>query len=200
VKILAINGSPRAGGNTETLTDAVLRGAAANGANTERIDLRRYSVHPHLGCKRCLMPESGTCVKPDDFPLLRRKVEEASMVLLATPLYWYTYSAQMKAFLDRWACDIFGFSEKVRGKMGVLLHVRGEKDPKAAEPLVESIKLGFSEIGIDYRGEISAVGNDIGEVAKDHEALQKAEKWGMQLSLMTPRPREQVVCRLLQEE
>ena len=99
MKILAIVGSPRSKGNTDYLVDQALEEAVKVGTETEKIVLSQYKVNPCLGHDDCASFES--CPQKDDAGWILDKFREADGVMLATPVYYYNVSAQMKAFIDR---------------------------------------------------------------------------------------------------
>jgi multimeric flavodoxin WrbA len=99
LKILAIVGSPRPKGNTSYLVDQALEEAARLGAQVEKIILSQYVVNPCLGHDNCASLKS--CTQKDDTNWILDRFREADGVILATPVYWYNVSAQMKAFIDR---------------------------------------------------------------------------------------------------
>jgi multimeric flavodoxin WrbA len=100
LQVLGIVGSPRKGGNTETLIDAVLSGAQEAGAWTEKVLLRDLEIGPCRACDAC--QRTGMCVQEDDMPALLEKMKHSSVWVLGTPVYWWGPTAQFKAFLDRW--------------------------------------------------------------------------------------------------
>ncbi|MGD8521224.1 MAG: flavodoxin family protein [Desulfobacterales bacterium] len=98
-KIVAIYGSPRRKGNTATLLREAIRGARESGADVEEIVLRDLKISPCLeiyGCK-----ESGECAIKDDFQKVRDQILAARGLMLASPVFFYTVSAHMKIFMDR---------------------------------------------------------------------------------------------------
>ena len=99
-KVLGIVGSPRRGGNTETLVDAVLAGAEEAGAQVEKVLLRDLEIAPCLACDGC--QGTGACVQEDDMAPLLTKMQASQIWVLGTPIYWWGPTAQFKAFLDRW--------------------------------------------------------------------------------------------------
>jgi len=99
LKLLAIVGSPRLNGNTSYLVDQALGEAAKLGAQTEKVILSQYKVNPCLGHENCASFDS--CLQKDDAGWILDRFCEADGVILATPVYWYNVSAQMKAFIDR---------------------------------------------------------------------------------------------------
>ena len=99
MKLLAIVGSPRLKGNTNYLVEQALGEAAKLGAQTEKLVLSQYEVNPCLGHADCASFDS--CQQKDDAGWILDRFCEADGVILATPVYWYNVSAQMKAFIDR---------------------------------------------------------------------------------------------------
>lgn len=99
MKIVAIVGSPRPTGNTSLLVDQALQGAAAHGCETEKIMLCQYKVNPCLGHDRC--STFPACKQQDDVPWILEKFSNADGIILATPVYYYNMTAQMKTFIDR---------------------------------------------------------------------------------------------------
>ena len=99
--ILGLQGSPRKGGNTDTLLGAFLEKAGQAGAAVKTIQVARAGIVPCKGCGYC--ETHGTCVIADDpmstelFGLLR----QADLVVAATPVYFYGISAQLKVLIDR---------------------------------------------------------------------------------------------------
>ncbi|MHA1138485.1 MAG: flavodoxin family protein [Candidatus Thorarchaeota archaeon] len=100
MKILVINGSPRKGGNTESLLDAMIAGAEDAGATVLNVELRTLNVSPCRACDAC--QKTGICVQKDDIHDLISKMEVCEVWILGTPVYWWGPTAQLKAFIDRW--------------------------------------------------------------------------------------------------
>ena len=99
MKVLGILGSPRRGGNSETLLKAFLQGAAAGGAEVEEVLLRDLKISPCLEIYHCF--KDGTCPIKDDMRELYGKLLAADVVVLATPVFFYGVSAQAKTMIDR---------------------------------------------------------------------------------------------------
>lgn len=100
VRVLGISGSPHRRGNTEQLLDRFLEGAADAGGETEKIILSTLDYHSCRGCNAC--HKTGVCIMEDDLiPILTKKVPEADIVALASPIYSMSVTAEMKAFIDR---------------------------------------------------------------------------------------------------
>src|SRR5512141_1183654 len=100
-KILILKGSPRERGNSATLAERTAAGARAAGAEVESIYLHGLDIRPCDACDLCLEPGSG-CVIEDDMQPLYPRLAEADVIVLASPVYWFTFSAQLKLCMDRW--------------------------------------------------------------------------------------------------
>ena len=98
-KIVAIYGSPRRKGNTATLLREAIRGARESGADVEEIVLRDLKISPCLEIYGCM--QSGECAIKDDFQKVRDQILAARGLMLASPVFFYTVSAHMKTFMDR---------------------------------------------------------------------------------------------------
>ncbi|HPN14010.1 MAG TPA: flavodoxin family protein [Spirochaetota bacterium] len=99
MRVLGIYGSPRAGGNTDLLLDRVLEGAASAGAEVARIYVRDMSFDGCIECGGC--DKTGSCVVRDDMQPVYRQLLDARVVFLASPVFFYGLTAQVKALIDR---------------------------------------------------------------------------------------------------
>lgn len=101
ISVLGIAGSPRRGGNTETLLDHALAGAKGAGAVTEKVALRELHLS---GCicpklEDCL--QEGVCSVQDDMQMLYTKLLECDLLVIASPIFFRSVPAQLKAMIDR---------------------------------------------------------------------------------------------------
>ena len=101
-KILIILGGGRKKGNTAQLVDAFMKGAMEAGHATELISLNQLQVNGCIGCNACRYGK--TCVQKDDFNSLVPKILEADLLVFASPLYFWTISSKIKAFIERFYC------------------------------------------------------------------------------------------------
>lgn len=99
-KVLAIVGSPRYRGNTSILVDKYLDGAEEEGAEVEKIFLRKLDIAGCIACEGC--KKAGHCVIGDDLKSLLDKMNAADVWVFGTPVYFWGPTALMKAFIDRW--------------------------------------------------------------------------------------------------
>lgn len=110
MKVLVINRSPRAKGNSDLLCDEFIRGAEEAGNQVEKISLREKEIFPCKACYACF--RTGSCVQKDDMAEILEKAEKADVLLLATPTYFLTMSGQMKVMIDRLLPKWQGLGEK----------------------------------------------------------------------------------------
>ena len=121
--ILVLTGSPRAGGNSDQLAEAFIRGAAGNGSRILRFDAGRKQIGPCTGCLACF--SKGTpCVSPDDFTELAGYLQQADAIAIFTPIYWFTFPAGIKAAIDKMYS--FCIAEKPMGVKESIMVVCGE--------------------------------------------------------------------------
>lgn len=100
-EILVLNTSPRRGGNTETLAEALAQGARDAGKTAEVYHVCRHNINPCMGCYACMAKKGDPCVQKDDMREVYALFNEAQTVVFASPLYWWGVNAQMKIVIDR---------------------------------------------------------------------------------------------------
>lgn len=98
--ILILSSSPRRGGNSDTLCNEFLRGAIDAGHTVEKIFLGDKKINYCTGCSTCSL-RGKPCPEKDDMPEILDKMVAADIIVMATPVYFYTMSAQMKTLIDR---------------------------------------------------------------------------------------------------
>lgn len=135
-KILIVTGSPRKEGNTDLLAQAMKAGAEQAGHSVTIFDAGKKKIHPCVACNGCYS-QGKPCVAQDDFNQAEQALLECDVIILATPLYWYTFSAQMKAFIDK--LTAFGKGgHPISGKESVLVSCGAVADPELFSGLVET--------------------------------------------------------------
>lgn len=100
--ILVVRGGGRANGNTAQLVAAFARGAADAGHAVEVVSLDQVQVNGCLGCNACRFGKP--CVQKDGFNALAPKIRAADLLVFASPLYFWTLSSKLKAFIERFYC------------------------------------------------------------------------------------------------
>ena len=99
-RVLILSGSPRMNGNSDLLCDEFARGATEAGHNVEKIRVSEKNIHPCIACYHC-SKNSGACVFKDDMAEILQKMIDADVLVLASPVYFYSIDAQLKAVIDR---------------------------------------------------------------------------------------------------
>jgi multimeric flavodoxin WrbA len=178
--VLILKGSPREKGNSAVLADRAAAGAKEAGANVESIYLHSLDIRPCDGCDLC---DDGTCIIEDDMQPLYPKLTAADAIILASPIYWFTFTAQLKLCIDRW----YGFQghrwqEVSRKKFGILL-TYGDTDLynsggiNAIHTFETMARFLKSEIVGIVHGSLS----DVGDAEKHPELLEQAYNLGKKL-------------------
>lgn len=119
-KILAILATARTGGNTNALLEHCAKGAEEMGAQVEVLPIGTAKIAGCLGCDFC-RNNHALCIQKDDMQPLYQKLQKADAVVLACPVYYGSYTAQLKAFIDRLYC----LTEKRPKKCALLLTAGG---------------------------------------------------------------------------
>lgn len=99
-KVLILSGSPRRGGNSDLLCDEFMRGAREAGNDVEKIFIRDKKVAPCNACYYCNR-NGGACAIPDDMGGILDQMQAADVIVMSSPVYFYSIDAQMKAVIDR---------------------------------------------------------------------------------------------------
>lgn len=110
-KILILSGSPRKGGNSDTLCDQFMHGAEEVGHAVEKIWVQGKRVAPCLACYYC-KDHVGECAIKDDMKEILDKMLAADVIVLSSPVYFYSISAQLKAVIDRTVARWLEFRDK----------------------------------------------------------------------------------------
>lgn len=172
-KVLIISSSPRKGGNSDTLCDRFMQGAREAGHTVEKLMLRDKDVRYCTGCGVC--NTGRPCVQRDDMAEIQERMVGADVIVLATPVYFYTMSAQLKTMIDR-TCPRY---TEISGKDFYFIATMAETDLTMMERTFDSLR-GFLDCLEDphEKGVIRAAGVwKKGEI-DGHPALQEAYEMG----------------------
>lgn len=163
--IVVLNGSPRPHGNTATLCDAFVQGAESAGNTVERFDLARMNIHPCLGCMKGGRDKDSPCTQKDDMDRIYRAYVAADVVVLASPMYYWAFSSQLKTAFDR----LFAVAECDPGwanpkKDCVLLMAAEGDSPDNWKPVLDYYQsltgfLGWKSLGQVLAGGVVQVGD-----------------------------------------
>ena len=183
MKVLGIGGSPRSGGNSDLLLASALDGARSGGAKTDKIVLNELDFKPCQECGGC--DETGICVIKDEMDIVYKKFEEADAVIIASPIFFGSVSAQTKMMVDRFQCRWIAkyilkrpWVEKRR--RGVFLAVAGSRRMAFFENAKEIITIFFKTLNIEYAGDLFFGGVDKKSAIKK-DALKMAFALGARL-------------------
>ena len=182
--ILIVNGSPRKKGNSATLAGQVASGAEAAGARVESVYLHGMDIAPCNACDACLKSSAPDCVVDDDMQGLYPKLQEADAIVIASPIYWFTVSAQTKLFMDR--CYAFeGPGENLlKDKQYAIVLAYGDSDPfnSGAVNALRTFQDGFGYIGAEIVGMVYGSAGKPGEIAHNEALMEKAYRLGQRLA------------------
>ncbi len=99
-KVLVLSGSPRKGGNSDLLCDEFVRGAIESGNQVEKIRIAEKKIGYCSACYYC-RDHGGICARKDEMTEILQKIIEADVIVLSSPVYFYSINAQLKAVIDR---------------------------------------------------------------------------------------------------
>jgi multimeric flavodoxin WrbA len=184
-KVLILKGSPRKNGNSSVLADQVALGAQVLGAEVESFRVHEMNIQPCDACDSC-QETNGVCVIGDDMQMLYPKIQQADTLVLASPIYWFTFSAQLKLCIDRWYAFQPIRKEVWSGKnIGIVL-TYGDSDPyeSGAVNAIYTFQSMFRYLDIEIAGMVYGSASEIGDVEKQPELMQKAYQLGEKLATM----------------
>ncbi len=176
-------GSPRLGGNTELLLNEVLMGAQSKGAKTEKLILSSYKIKPCLeiyGCRK-----TGHCVIKDDFDRVLDSIFNADVLILASPIFFYSLPSHTKALVDR--CQSLWVNKYLlkrplpiqKERKGYFVSVGATKGEKLFRGVKMTVKYFFDALDVQYAGDILIRGIDEkGAITSHPTALQDAYSLG----------------------
>lgn len=174
-KILVISSSPRRGGNSDRLCDRFIAGAAEAGHEMEKIVLRDRKINYCTGCGIC--NAGKPCPQKDDAAEIVAKMIEAEVIVLATPVYFYTMCGQMKTLIDR-CCARY---REIGGKEFYFIVSAADSSKKNMERTLEEFR-GFLACLDDPREKGTVYGTgawQIGDI-EGMPAMQQAYEMGRQ--------------------
>jgi len=177
MNILILSGSPRKGGNTDLLVEAFVKGASQK-HHVEVVSVHDYKVNPCMGCNACFKSESNSCVQKDDMSLIYEKMAVADMLVIASPVYFYGLSAQLKAVIDRFHNPI---RDTFHIKKTALLLVGAASLPELFDGILAQYRLCLNFFKLENAGRVLVRGvKDKGDI-QNTEAIQKANELGLNI-------------------
>lgn len=177
MNIVILSGSPRKDGNTEMLAQAFAEGASLR-HKVEIISVREYKVAPCIGCNACFGNKDNICCQKDDMTFIYEKLNVADMLVIATPVYFYGVSAQLKTVIDRLHNPI---RDTFNIKRMALLAVGAASLPNLFDAILAEYRLCLSFFNIEDAGTVLVRGvKDKGDI-KGCGALKEAYDLGTRL-------------------
>ena len=178
MNILILSGSPRKGGNTDLLVEAFAKGASQK-HHVEIVSVHDYKVYPCMGCNACFKNKANACVQNDDMSLIYEKMSQADMLVIASPVYFYGLSAQLKAVIDRFHNPI---RDTFRLKKMALLLVGAATLPELFDSILAQYRLCLNFFKLEDAGHVLVRGvKEKGDI-KNTDALNEAFKLGQSIS------------------
>ena len=177
MNILILSGSPRKGGNTDLLVEAFVKGASPR-HHVEIVSVRDYKINSCMGCNACFTREDHACCQKDDMHFVYDKMANAEMLVIASPVYFYGLSAQLKAVIDR-------FHNPIRDTFHIhkiaLLLVGAASLPELFDGILVQYKLCLKFFKLEDVGLVLVRGaKDKGDV-KNGDSLKQAFELGQSL-------------------
>ncbi|HPA07424.1 MAG TPA: flavodoxin family protein [Methanoregulaceae archaeon] len=163
VRVLGISGSPHRHGNTETLLDAFLEGAANAGGSDEKIILKDLDYTPCRGCNVC--HKEGECIVKDDAIPLLEQVLSVDCLAVASPIYSMGITAELKGLIDRaqyiWARkfilkSLYFTDKQIRRHKGIFISTAGLSWDNVFDAAFPAITAFFNTMGFEYYDNIIA--------------------------------------------
>jgi multimeric flavodoxin WrbA len=174
-KVLVLSSSPRRGGNSDLLCDQFIKGSTEAGHQAEKIFLKDKKINYCTGCGTCI-DKKKNCSQKDDMAVILEKMIASDVIVMATPVYFYTMSGQMKTMIDR-TCSRY---TEIRDKDFYFILTAADPSKTSMERTVEEFR-GFTSCldGPEERGIIYGTGAwNKGEII-GNPAMEEAFKAGM---------------------
>lgn len=173
-KIVVLVGSMRKGGNTDLLAQAFAQGAEKNNT-VDIVSVVDYKVNPCIGCNSCFAREGNQCFQKDDMAEIYEKLMNADMVVIASPVYFYGISAELKAIVDRLHTPM---RNEFQIKKLALLLVGAATLPELFDAIKLQYQLVLNFFHLEDAGMVLVKGvKDIGDI-KETKALEEAYNLG----------------------
>lgn len=168
MKIAVFNGSPRKE-NTAALIDAFCEGAKEAGHEVEVYHVGKMKIAGCLGCGYCHTKGEGNCIQKDDLEKIMPAYKEADMIVFASPIYYFTMTAQIEAAIQR----VFCIGKPAKAKKAALLLSSGS--PGVYDAAIAQFKGYTGYTGIEAAGVITANGEENKSEAKLNEVKEFAK-------------------------
>ncbi|TGB04906.1 flavodoxin family protein [Halobacillus salinus] len=182
MKIAILDGGGRRDGNTQTLTERVV-----DGIEVSRFGLKEYDIHAISDERH---EEDGFHAVDDDYDALMTEVMKHDVILFATPIYWYSMTATMKGFIDRWSQSMrqpkfADFREQMAEKKAFVVAVGGDNPYVKGLPMIQQFANIFEFVHLPFEGYILGKAHRPGDILDDESALYAADRLHQKLKEWT---------------
>jgi len=184
--VVGIYGSPRKAGNTDLMLDAFLEGAETAGSEINKVYARDLEIRGCLGCGHC--DKAGICIQKDDMQRLYPLLEQAPRIVVASPIYFYGITAQLKLLVDRAQAPYMKRELAAKGgqiipegpaRKGFLLLAGATRGKRLFECSVLTVKYFFDALGVHPSGELCFREiEERGAILQHPEAIQECREAG----------------------
>jgi multimeric flavodoxin WrbA len=183
-KILVLLGSPRKKGNSAILADQITKGAKSARAKVESIYLHGMTIAPCKACFACQKKGSKGCSIRDDMQDIYAKLIEADAWVIASPVYWFTMSAQTKIFMDRCFALPAYQKDPFIGKRVAVAMTYGGEDPfdSGCINALRTFQDAFGYIESQIVGMVYGSAMDAGEIRGNQKVMEEAFDLGKKLA------------------
>jgi multimeric flavodoxin WrbA len=183
-KILVVIGSPRRKGNSASLAQQVAAGAKDSGASVETVFLQGLNIRPCTACDACRKKLKKDCIIKDDMRALYPKIMAADAIVIASPIYWFTISAQTKLFMDRWYALGGDDGYALAGKKFAIVLAYADADPftSGAVNALRTFQDAFNFIGAEVVGTVYGSAWKAGEIKKNKALMGSAYELGRKIA------------------
>ena len=185
--VLILKGSPRKKGNSSILADQVADGARSAGAEVESFHLHSMDIRPCDACDACQGTDAD-CIIEDDMQILYPKLRSADAIVVASPIYWFTMSAQTKLCIDRWYALEDPQGNALAGKQIGIVLTYGDTDPfnSGAINAIRAFQDMFRYVKANIAGIVYGSASKVGEIQSQQELMERAFKLGRKLADAQP--------------
>lgn len=197
-KIIIVEASPREDGNSTILAREVAAGARFFGTQVETVHIHGMDIGPCTACNACQSSLAADCVIDDDMKAIYSRLRTADAIVYATPIYWFTVSAQIKLFMDRcYALTFLGaqpaedgdgqvetFETDLGGKKFGVVMTYGDVDPFASGAVnaIRTFQDMARYVGSELVGFVYGSAQGPGEVADNTDLMRQAFDLGRALA------------------
>lgn len=174
-KIVVLTGSPRRGGNSSQMADSFIKSALEKGFEVKRYDTAFMKIRPCVDCKCCFKKETACIFNSDEFNVIADDIMNADTIAFVTPCYWFSFSTQLKAVIDRFQSFYIG-GKTFPEKNSVLMSCGGSGDDDVFDGLKFEFEQTMKLLGIKVSGEVLINNVDkVGDILKTDGLSKSAE-------------------------